>query len=924
MEQKKYIIGIDLGTTNSAVSYVDLSEESIAKPQIQIFRIPQVTAPGEISRLNVLPSFLYLSGDYDLDIESTRLPWNTDPSRLAGAYARDHGKKVPSRLVVSAKSWLCHGKVDRQASILPWGGGREIRKVSPVEASAAYLSHIREAWNDRMGDDEDSWLEHQMVILTVPASFDEVARDLTVEAARIAGIPNVTLLEEPLAAFYSWLGRHESEWHEFVSPGNLILVCDVGGGTTDFTLIALQDIDGNQRFERIAVGDHLILGGDNIDLTLTRTIEQKMKASSGQQLSMDRWQSLCHQCREAKEAILSNEADSKTITLIGEGRSLIAGTLSSKLDKSEIERIVLDGFFPIVEANDLKQFSETKHRKGITEFGLPYEQEPAITKHLCRFLENHQNDLPNFIQKKIASPDVVLFNGGSLKPNWIQERICQSIQSWSQSTDTLEILKNPEPFLAVAVGASYYGLVKMGHGVRVGSGSARSYYLGLETQKGKQAMCIIERGQEEGTHKIFKDKAFEVLANKPVRFDLFSSSYRSGDHSGEIFDVDESFSLLPPLQTVIQYGKRSSEKRLPIMIETQYSELGSLSIWCKAKLTDHRWQLRFELRDKIKQKEISNLDTLEESQVEKIRQAVRQVFSPSLEKSPEKLVQVITKLADRPKEHWPLSLLRELTDLLLSLKKQRTISPAHESRWLNLTGYSMRPGFGDPLDEHRMSQLWKLYKPGPHNSRNPQVLAEWWIFWRRISGGLTAGQQRQFMQDLKPLLKAKKSSGRKVLPQERMELWMTIANLERLNSDDKFDCAKRLLDEITPKKVKQQHWWALSRLGARELLYGPADRVIARSKISQLIERIIKQDWRNNKPVMSAITQIARKTGDRKRDIEEHLHLSVIEWMTSNDAAPSLMKCLTEITAVSQNEEQVIFGESLPLGIYMRPEKQDQ
>jgi molecular chaperone DnaK (HSP70) len=919
VEQKRYIIGIDLGTTNSAVSYVDLSEELIAKPQIQIFRIPQITAPGEISRLPILPSFLYLSGEFDLDRESTSLPWKTDPLKLTGAYARDHGKKVPSRLVVSAKSWLCHDKVDRKAPILPWGSGRDIRKVSPLEASAAYLSHIREAWNERMGDDEDAWLEHQMVIVTVPASFDEIARDLTVESAKIAGIPNVTLLEEPLAAFYSWLGRHETEWNRFVKPGNLILVCDVGGGTTDFTLIALHEIDGNQRFERIAVGDHLILGGDNIDLTLARTVEQKMKTSSAKALSLERWQSLCYQCREAKEAILSNEADSKTITLIGEGRSLIADTLSSKLDKSEIERIVLDGFFPIIDTNSPKTFSEATQRKGITEFGLPYEKEPAITKHLCRFLEQHQHDIPDDMSLTTASPDVVLFNGGSLKPEWIQDRICQSIQSWSQSTGPIEILKNPEPFLAVAVGASYYGLVKMGHGVRVGSGSARSYYLGIETQKGKKAMCIIERGQEEGSQKVFEDKAFEVLANQPVRFDLFSSSYRSGDRSGHIFDVDKSFSLLPPLQTVIQYGKRSTEKRLPVMIETQYTELGSLSIWCKAKLTDHRWQLRFELRDRIQQQEIANLDTLEESQVEKIRQAVRQVFSPSIEKSPEKLVQVITDIAERPKEQWPLSLLRDLADVLLSLKKQRTISPPHESRWLNLTGYAMRPGFGDPLDEHRMSQLWKLYKPGPHNSRNPQVLTEWWIFWRRISGGLTAGQQRQFMQDLKPLFKGKKSSGRKMLPQERMELWMTIANLERLNSDDKMDWAKRLMREITPKKVKQQHWWALSRLCARELLYGPADRVIASSKVAELIEIIVKQQWRNYKPVQSAMGQMARKTGDRKRDIDESLRKSIIFWMNMHVAEDSLIKCLSEIVKVTQNEEKAIFGESLPLGLFMHP-----
>ena len=919
MKNHRYIIGIDLGTTNSAVSYVDLSDESIAKPQIQIFRIPQVTAPGEISRLSVLPSFLYIAGEYDIDIESTRLPWKDNSTKVTGAYARDHGKKVPKRLVLSAKSWLCHDKVDRKSPVLPWGSDQSVRKVSPVDASAAYLNHIRMAWNERMGDDEDSWLENQMVIVTVPASFDEVARDLTIESARMAGIPNVILLEEPLAAFYSWLGRHENEWQKLVSTGNLILVCDVGGGTTDFTLISLQEIDGNQRFERLAVGDHLILGGDNIDLALARYVAEKMQGTSGKQLSLDRWQALCHQSREAKESILSDAAESKTITLIGEGRSLIADTLSAKLDKTEIETIVLDGFFPVINQTDLQSMSEKQKRKGITEFGLPYEQEPAITKHLCQFLAQHQSSLPNFDPThQMCQPDVVLFNGGSLKPKWIQNRICCAIQSWSQSKQEPEILKNPEPFLAVAVGAAYYGLVKMGHGIRVGSGSARSYYLGIETQQGKQAMCIVERGQEEGSERLFEDHTFEVLANQPVRFDLFSSSYRSGDTAGTLFNVDDSFSLLPPLQTVIQYGKRGNQQRLPVLIETQYSELGALSIWCKSRQTDHRWQLRFELRDKIKQHEVLALETLEESQIEQVRVAIGKVFSDKLEKPPEKLIQTISELIDRPKEDWPLSLLREIVDLMLALKKQRKISPQHESRWLNLTGFAIRPGFGDPLDEHRIAQLWKLFKPGPQNPRNPQVLTEWWIFWRRISGGLTAGQQRQFIQDLKPLFKSKKSASRKILPQERVELWMAIANLERLSSDDKIDWVNRLIDEMTPKKAKQQHWWALSRLCARELLYGSIDRVIHKEKVKQWIQWIMTQEWKNIKPVCAAMAQMARKTGDKKRDFDESFQNSILSWMSSKGAEKHQIKYVSQIIAVSQHEEKMIFGESLPSGLQLR------
>ncbi|GBC61075.1 molecular chaperone DnaK [Desulfonema ishimotonii] len=306
---KHYIIGIDLGTTNSAVSYVDLTSDG-DNSRIKIFRVPQLTGAGEFSRLPVLPSFLYIPGEYDISKEALAIPWKSEDDNFAGAFARDHGAKVPFRLVSSAKSWLCHTRADRRARILPWGAKQEVRKVSPVQATACYLSHIRRAWNSTRGDDAERYLENQLITITVPASFDEVARDLTIEAATMAGLPNVTLLEEPLAAFYSWLIGHEEQWSEYVSPGELILVCDVGGGTTDFTLITLREADGSPRFERIAVGDHLILGGDNIDLALARRVEMRMSRKKKLSLSADRWKSLCHQCRQAKEIILGGRPTS--------------------------------------------------------------------------------------------------------------------------------------------------------------------------------------------------------------------------------------------------------------------------------------------------------------------------------------------------------------------------------------------------------------------------------------------------------------------------------------------------------------------------------------------------------------------------------------------------------------------------------------
>jgi molecular chaperone DnaK (HSP70) len=314
-DEQRYIIGIDLGTTNSAISYVDRQAAGAQARRIRLFTIPQMTGPGEITRRTVLPSFLYIPGDYDISKEAIDPLWCNPDGQFAGTYARDHGAKVPARLVSSAKSWLCHNAVDRKAPILPWGAGQEVRKVSPVTATAAYLSHIRTAWNRNQSDDE-GYLENQLVIITVPASFDEVARELTLEAAAQAGIGNVILLEEPLAAFYSWLMTHEKQWRDHVQPGELILVCDVGGGTTDLTLIYLRDVDGHPRFERIAVGDHLILGGDNIDLALARHLQSQFP---NRQVSLegDRWKSLCHQCRQAKEVLLDGSAESQKITLMG-------------------------------------------------------------------------------------------------------------------------------------------------------------------------------------------------------------------------------------------------------------------------------------------------------------------------------------------------------------------------------------------------------------------------------------------------------------------------------------------------------------------------------------------------------------------------------------------------------------------------------
>ncbi len=922
---KRFVVGIDLGTTNSAVAYADLQAGKGAEA-IRIFKIPQVTGPGEVSRSTVLPSFLYLPGVYDLAPASLRLPWmlsDTGPENppLVGIFARDHGAKIPSRLIASAKSWLCHQQVDRKAGILPWGAEGDVPRMSPVQTTAAYLSHIRQAWNHSRGDDEDMYLEHQGIILTVPASFDEVARELTLEAAELAGLPSVTLLEEPLAAFYNWLIRHENRWRQYVSPGELILVCDVGGGTTDFTLISLREVDGSPRFERIAVGDHLILGGDNIDLALARSVEAQLGKKA--RLSGDRWKTLCHQCRQAKEVLLGGEAASRKITLMGEGSRLIAGTLSAELDARTVEHIVLEGFFPVTAPDIRQPFAS---RKGITEFGLPYEQEPAVTRHLGWFLERHQEDIFQYLGKHHMAPDCVLFNGGALKPEIIQNRIREAIRAWFHESDTAlpRVLENSQPDLAVALGAAYYGMVKTGRGVRVGSGSPRSYYLGVASgvegmhAKPVQAVCLVERGLDEGSQVRLGDREFQVRANQPVSFDLFSSSFRSGDKVGQLAPVDETLARMPSIQTVIQYGKKSDEQCVPVDIEAVYTEIGTLSLWCHSRVSDHRWKLQFQLRETAGPGAVADQEVFDASRMEAVYSRLREAFlPPAAIPLLASVVKDVTRVIGRSRDEWPLSLIRGMADVLLSLMQTRMTAPEFESRWLHLLGFCLRPGFGDGFDAHRIEALWKIYPQGLTYSGNAQGRLDWWILWRRVSGGLGAGRQRQFFQDVSPLILSSRGGKQRMAPHEYLEIWMAAASMERLAVKDKIRLGRRLLSELTSGKKSPQLWWAMSRIAARDPLYGPVDRVIPPGEIAEWISALLMKVPADTSGVGAALLSMARKTGDRARDVDESVTTRVVDWLSQNGVPEQQRRVLWEVTPLKCQEITAAFGDELPSGLVL-------
>jgi hypothetical protein len=944
----RYIVGIDLGTTNSALAYVDLTAGDSASRQVRFFEILQSTAPDELSRRSVLPSFLYLPGPYELPPGSTSLPWDSNRDYVVGEFAREQGALVPGRLVASAKSWLCHGGVDRAGAILPWAVGPDVEKVSPVEASARYLQHLREAWNAVIpGGREGCRLEEQLVILTVPASFDEVARELTVTAARNAGLPRVILVEEPLAAFYAWLANHETDWESRMHEGQMVLVCDVGGGTTDFTLIAVRRGEKGLRFDRLAVGEHLMLGGDNMDLALARHLETQLVGKPGQ-LDSRRWHQLWHQCRKAKEVLLGqvdgegvphhDRPNPVTVTIMGSGSRLIADTLKGTLSLELVEALILDGFFPPVDIDDTPQSSR---RTGLTEWGLPYVQDPAVTRHLAAFWQRYRTLLKNETGRTSLYPDFVLFNGGALTPASVRSRILAVTGSWFQTeagSDWTPIeLENPRPELAVAIGAAYYGLVRLGAGVRVGAGSPRAYYVEVapaadsEAYAGElKAVCLVPRGTEEGFEAQLQRLPFEVLANQPVTFRLFTSFTRLGDRLGDLVSLTESeISRLPPIRTVLRYGRRSTAQRLPVKLEIRLTEVGTLELWCQSAQSSHRWQLQFDVREQGSPEEAALAttgETFDAAIIERAQESIRSAFcraSTGVKNLPEKLIRDLVATFELAKDKWPTSFIRKLADVFYECRQGRALTFHHESRWLNLLGFCMRPGFGAPLDDWRMKAIWKIYPLGLQFPRQPQCRSEWWIFWRRVAGGLTAGQQWHIYQNLLPVLhaedKKKKSGAKSTLSrsdQEEIEIWMALANFEYLPAIAKTELGRRLMERITKGRPRPQELWALGRLGARIPFYGPLDQVVSSEEASHWVHGLLSLRLEGADALARTLVHLARRTGDRARDLPpEDLDL-LSEWLAQTPQAKRYRELLTdpEVALFSQ-EEAWIFGESLPAGL---------
>jgi molecular chaperone DnaK (HSP70) len=936
----RFLVGIDLGTTNSAVAFVDTRAD---RWEVRDFPISQMTAPSEVEARAVLPSFHYEPAAGEFAGGAMKLPWGETAEGAAkeyavGIFAREHGAVVPGRLVVSAKSWLSHSGVDRTAPLLPWHGAGDVTKLSPVEVSRRYLGHIRAAWdfaNPGFG------LGEQDVILTVPASFDEIARELTVEAAKGAGILRVTLLEEPQAAFYAWIDAQGDKWEERMREGEKILVCDIGGGTTDFTLIRVKRHEEKIVFHRVAVGEHLILGGDNLDLALAHHLERRVKGEG--KLDARYWGPLVRTCRALKESLLGPDAPQKvTVSLAGGGSKLIGGAIRLEVARQEVLDLLLEGFLPRVELGE----KPAARRSGFQEFGLPYASDPAITKYLGAFLVAHREERGERLGFRVqgsgadaARPDLVLFNGGLFESPVLRGRLIEVLSGWFGGAEgwTPRILENDRLDLAVARGAAYYGMVRRGHGVRISGGLARSYYVGVQTggdESAGSALALLPAGTEEGQEVVLPDRTFNLLIRQPVEFPLYVSSIRTTDRPGELVKVDaEQMTQLPAIRTVLQSGRKTAADTVRVTLHARLTEIGTLEMWCAEAGGDRKWRLQFDVRG-TQRSDYSGHESAAEAEgvvdegiVNECASLIRASFVKGSPHRPEGLIKRLEHATGLTRQEWPASLMRRFWEVLLEAESGRRLSDQHEARWLNLLGFCLRPGYGLAVDDWRVAQTWRLYPSRVVYAKNELVRAEWWILWRRLAGGLSAGQQQTLAQPLlgafRDRIRMPGSGGRnrepayQFGPHETAEVWRALGAMELLPIEMKTELAMMLIDLLgrdRPATIHEAALWAIGRIGARVPVYGPLNAMTPAEQVEAWLTAIVGLKH-HDQAAMFAVVQMARLTGDRYRDVSDATRAKVLGWLGEHGAPGHFVALVWEGGRLADEEQKAAFGEALPRGL---------
>ncbi len=901
----RFVIGIDLGTTQCALSYVDLEDKNL---KIRNLEVPQLVSEGQVEELPTLPSVIYLPEE---GREFARPDWMGESSRVVGEYARALGFEVPGRFVHSSKSWLCHPRIDRKEAILPWQSEAVEAKISPVEAASEYLLYLIRLWNSVMLPKDETFEFHrQKVIVTVPASFDPAARNLTLEAIEKAGIKDVSLLEEPQAAFYDYLYRNPKQMVHDLKGIETVLVADIGGGTTDFSLIKIEwpESAEHPEFSRLAVGPHLLIGGDNLDLALARKVEAVFR-HKGRKLVAKQWLSVLNQSHKIKEQVLSDELSGKvSFSVSGAGSKVLAGAARIELPGDEIKQLLVDGFFPLVEASERP---DEDNGLGLSEAGLPFTRDAAITRHLAGFL--HENGI---------IPDAVLFNGGTMKADCLRNRLFEVLSIWKGRDP--KVLSNPHPTLAVAAGAAYYGMVALGLGQRIQSGNPVSLYLGIGTAKSstpdrhvpEQLMCILPKGSEIEKEYIVEGKTFGIDLSRDSAFYLFyTPNPPKAEELGRTIKFNSKRYLpLPPCLLKARTGKGEKQVELSVRLR----ETGYMQIFCEELDGGFAQELRFDIAEGEKTAPVQNDNKrrvpVTAAQLKKIDKLLNEAFTGEIEFNC--IFKKIEEIIGSARSSWDTEMLRLLFDLFIEKESGFTTTQSGHTQWFRLLSYCLRPGFGARGDSERVDRIWQMLDQ-EFNYVNPEFWSDWWVMWKRIAPGLSLERQDELKNRIEPILfppKKKDKNVREIGQHERNQIWRLLGNLERLSVAEKERIGWWIARSPQSFGNDQLALHALGRFGARELAYASDTAMVPQSVANAWTEHLLKRAVPGNSYLDWALREIGRKTGDMLVQIDDVLRKNIVDIFKKKHRKKAFIDPLLKAARLDEKDLAEYAGESLPSG----------
>ncbi len=938
----RHAVGIDLGTSHTVVAHVPL-DGGVA--DIALLPLAQRISAAEVQEQPLLPSTRYQAAPGELG-DAWRQPWPAQDATeqtpaVIGRWARDLGAAVPGRLVASAKSWLSHAGVDRTAPILPWGAGQDVAKVSPLQASSSYLAHVRAAWD---ATHPDAPLAEQLVVLTVPASFDEGARALTLQAAQLAGLPRVQLLEEPKAAFHDWLVLQGSQLAEQLQDSRLVLVLDVGGGTTDLTLIRVEAAPGGglPLLTRTAVGEHLMLGGDNMDLALAHGLEPQF-AGEGQRLPAARFAQLVQRCRLAKEQLLAaNAPESVAVTLLGGGSQLLAQTRSATLTRDAVRQAVVEGFLPPAQITD----QPARRQGALRTLSLPYPADAAISRHLALFLAQHAAG---------ELPDTLLLNGGVFHAHALVQRLTEQLGEWRGAP--LRVLHNPHPDWAVARGAAAHGLAQYQSKKATSAywTSANSYQNRSTPHRwrgGAQLLAGAARpgrrrapghlpaaARHRGGHAHGAGRPALCAAAGPAGALCAGGAQPGQAQAGQIAALDgEGWVELPPLATVLPApeGRDTAQVRgTAAGLHERGGRAGAALRGCAgcgpvlaAAVRRARGRPSPPPSPRGRGRKTPSrpvaLAPLGRGRGEgRARRATAQIDrifgNQTQDVSPKEVRQLRATLEKTlgPRESWPLPLLRTLFDALLARAKRRRRSAEHERVWLNLAGWCLRPGLGAELDGWRLEQLWPLYAQGLGHSQEGANWTEWWVLWRRVAAGLDEAQQMQVLEDVAGRMQQTVQRGAKSRWGSYDDMLRLFAAMEAVPWQYRQEMGRWMLERLKRPDEPPHTWWAIGRLAARAPLAANAHLVMPPEAAQEFLQATLAQDWRKNEQAMFAAVQIARMTGERLLDLDEAQRARVLDKLRASGAPERWLAQVAQVQEMNAEDRRLSLGDSLPPGLVL-------